>query len=300
METSHHTLPRAPGAGTNRGSNVGVSNVGVSNVGVSNVRARIVRAVAALLAVISLVGPSLAEAQITNVASLAGKPVEDGFTGSYAAGLDLRTGNVELVLASASTTNYLKIGPSIFLATASAGYGIKGDWDEDPFQAKVFEHIRYRYDLSNLLGFEAFAQHEYDRLRRLALRAVAGAGVRLDSDIGKRVHVAFGLAFMEQWEELTDVGAGDAVGVVLEHRLSSYLALAASLSESASLALTCYVQPRVDAFTDTRGLLDATLITAITRSLSLQFVLGMAWDTDPPAGVRGLNTTTRLAFAYSL
>lgn len=252
------------------------------------------------LVVLSLVLlPCLASAQIVNVQSLAGKPVDPGLSGNATLALDWQAGNTQILAGSAAVTNFYRMDANLLLLTVSGAYGVKGTpdgaWAEEPYQQKIFEHLRFRHTLSPAWSLEAFGQHEYDRWRRLKFRALGGVGGRWDSDPWDGAHVGVGLAYMAQWEELLKPKPGDLTGVHLEHRASSYVTGALELTKAAAASLTTYLQPRLDDPADLRGLVEASLTVALTKRLQLKATYGLGYDLRPPQGVRGYDATTKVA-----
>ena len=246
--------------------------------------------------------PATVAAKIVNVQSLAGKPVEQGLSGRVGLSTNIRSGNVQLALAAANAQVFYRAGENIFLLSANGSYGLKGtlgEWSDEPFRERLFEHLRFRRDLTELVGVEAFVQHEYDRWRRLKLRALAGFGVRFDVDTGKHSHFAFGVAYMAQWEELLNPTDGDLRGIYAEHRLSTYVTGSVKLSERAAVTLTCYVQPNLFLWSDVRGLIEGRLTVSLTDSLALAVTGWSALDTAPPQSVRGYDVNTTVGFTYA-
>lgn len=242
--------------------------------------------------------PRPAWGQIVNVQSLVGRAVEDGWTGQAALSGDWLAGNSRLRAGSATATQYWRGGPWLALLTVAGAYGVKGSasgWQETPFQQKIFEHARLRRQLGAQLSAEAFVQHEYDRWRRLELRALVGGGLRWDGHPAEGLALAAGLSLMAQTEQLLAPKAGDPAGLVSELRLSSYLSTALELSKHAALSATLYAQPRPLALADVRGLVDLALQVAATPRWSLKLQHSLALDSRPPIGVEGYDATTKAA-----
>lgn len=236
--------------------------------------------------------------QIVNIQQLAGKPVQLGASGQLALTGDWLLGNSLLLTGGGSGTLFFRTPDWVALVTAAGAYGVKGtagQFADEPFQSKLFEHLRVRYLLAPHLSLEAFGQHEFDRWRRLKTRMVAGGGARLDVDAIAGIHIALGLAHMAQWEELLKPKGGDLPGLVLEQRLSSYAVLAASLSETASAVLVVYAQPKWSDFSDLRGLVDLALVVSINKVTALRVNWALGYDTQPPIAVRGFDGTGKVS-----
>ncbi len=247
--------------------------------------------------------PHEASAQIINVQSLAGKPVAEGLSGRIDASGNLRAGNVQLALGAAELQLFHRTGRNVVMLSALGSYGLKGtteDWAEEPFRERLFEHLRYRRSLTETWSLEAFVQNEYDRWRRLKLRALVGAGGRFDKKLGKIGHIAVGLAYMAQWEKLLNATPVDQQGIYLEHRLSSYVTGSVKLAERAAVTLTCYLQPNILDWSDLRGLLESAVLFSLTDRLALKLTGWWAWDTAPPATVRGYDINTTIGFSFTI
>lgn len=261
-------------------------------------RARLGGALA--LALLGLALP--AQAQIVNVSSLAGQAVEQGLSGNANLSVDFRTGNVQLMLASAAATAFYRVGDNTFMLSANGAYGLNGppgEWKDEPFRERTFEHFRFRRQVNSLVSLEAFVQHEYDRWRRLKLRGLAGGGVRLDHKLSEDNAVAGGLAYMAQVEQLLKPTAADPSGRYLEHRISTYLTGSHKLAEKSAVTATVYFQPMIGAFTDIRALLDLGLIVGITDTLGVKISYALSWDSDPPDGVFGTEHTSLVAITWA-
>src|SRR5690349_12735916 len=146
--------------------------------------------VAIVLAI--LLASARAEAQIVNVQSLVGAETPEGFSGALDAGVDWRTGNTELLIFSGAATLRYRSDPHLLVAIARGAYGETGEGEDEELIAKNhFEHLRYRYKLTDLVTPEAFVQHEFDEFRRIQLRALGGLGVRLTVVQKKELALAF-------------------------------------------------------------------------------------------------------------
>ncbi|MDF1563690.1 MAG: DUF481 domain-containing protein [Deltaproteobacteria bacterium] len=251
----------------------------------------------ALLILLSLALATPAAAQIVNVQSRFDARPEDGLHGALSGSADWRTGNTEYLALRLKLSGTGSFGDHLILLAASAEYGVASGADE-PFLSRLFEHLRYRHAFGELVSAEAFVQHEYDRFRKLQLRFLAGAGLRLDLVSSETWGAAIGLAAMLDHEELIE-GRGQAtVG-----RFSSYLIGRASLSESLSLTESVYAQPRIDLPSDIRLLSETSLNVKAAAWLSVAVSFTLAWDSDPPADfdpeVQPLDTQFKTTVAVS-
>jgi hypothetical protein len=252
-----------------------------------------IRALRALLVVLGLVFSTSAEAQIVNVLSKVG--AEEGLSGGIEVGADWQTGNVNLLeLSGEGSLHYLN-GPHLVMFTVSATYGIE---DDDIYDQNIFEHLRYRPRVVGDLEWELFAQHEFDKFRRLDLRALVGTGPRvklMDWDGGK---LMFGSAYMAEYIVRPDDGLDDANDEELNHRWSSYVNISTSFTEVLSISQTFFAQPRFDAFDDVRYLSDTSISAQVSESFALVITVAIAYDSAPPEEVANLETGLETGLAW--
>lgn len=249
--------------------------------------------VAAVLCVLALAGE--AEAQIVNVLPLARKPGE-GVSGSVDFKVDWRTGNTELVQLGGTARLAWLTGRHLLLLALSGELGVKSD---DRFLAHTFEHLRYRVGVVGPLSMEVFAQHEYDEFRRLTLRAVGGAGPRVEAVSWEGGFLAFGTAYMAEYEELGEATASDSGAKRLNHRWSSYVSLEAALDDTVTLSQTAYVQPRLDGFADLRVLDETALTVSVAEWVVISTSFRLTYDANPPEGVQSLDTALGTSLGVS-
>jgi hypothetical protein len=221
-----------------------------------------------------------AEAQIVNVLSKVGS--EEGLSGGIEVSGEWETGNVNLLEVTGEGSLHYRSGPHLVMFTVAATYGIE---DDEVYDKNIFEHLRYRPQVVGDLEWEVYAQHEFDKFRRLSARVLAGTGPRvqlMDWDGGK---LMFGSAYMAEYILRPEDGLPDAREEEFNHRWSSYFSLSTSITPVLSLSQTFYAQPRFDAFDDVRYLSDTGLSAQVSESFSLVISLGLAYDTAPPLAV---------------
>jgi putative salt-induced outer membrane protein YdiY len=242
-----------------------------------------------------LLWSSVAEAQIFNVQPLLDKQSRDGFSGALEGAADWRSGNTNiLMLTGNGVVQYRKQRHLVFI-DIHGEYGLQGT---NELVSKDLEHARYRYRLSRAIDFEAFVQHDADAFRRLAVRAVAGVGARLRLVEGKHVTLAVAGAYMPDYERLSAGLFPDSRAQSLAHRLSTYAVIAVSAGKI-MVAHTIYAQPRFDDFHDVRMLSDSSLSLTVTKHVAVRFSLTMTLDTEPPAGIRPVDSELKSTLSFS-
>jgi hypothetical protein len=236
---------------------------------------------------------SSARAQIFNVQPLLEKQAAPGFSGAVEGALDWRTGNTTLTLLSGSAHGQWQRDPHLVFITVHGELGISLGAE---VVSKDLEHARYRLRLSRLFAAEAFVQHDADAFRRLAVRAIGGAGLRLRLVDGRHVTLAVAAAYMLEYEKLAAGMFPDSGASTLDHRLSTY-AVVAVRARWLMLAHTVYAQPRFDDFADVRMLGDSSLSLTVSKHLLVRFSVTLTLDTRPPAGVVPVDTDVKSTLA---
>jgi putative salt-induced outer membrane protein YdiY len=248
-----------------------------------------------LLAVIVGAG-SIAHAQIVNVQGLIGDDLDEGVSGSVEGAVDWRTGNVDLLLVRGVGVVRYRRGDHFAFGVVRGDHGRSGD-PRRTFVSRIFEHLRYRYQVTPRLTGEAFAQHESDQFRRLRVRALLGAGPRLRLVGEPRWSLHAGLAYLLEYEQVSDDGLTGAGDTSLLHRASTYLVARVQLDERLTASETVYVQPRIDRPRDIRLLSEAALTTAIGARVSFKTALVITHDSEPPPETARTDTSLQSSVA---
>jgi Protein of unknown function, DUF481 len=246
-------------------------------------------------AAVGLLWPAAAGAQV-NTERLRGSGAE-GLSGSVEASFENRTGNTDLAEAGLTLGLAWRGGPNTALVATDVAAGRAR---ADTTVNRGFLHLRGGRDLSARVTWEAFVQHEYDRLARLTARSLVGTGPRFALLKRKRATVHLGIAYMFEREEVDVAAASGEAPVQRNHRVSSYLALALGVGARVSFGNTVYVQPRIAEARDVRVLEEAAVKVGLVGALSLKVALTVRYDGEPPAGVKDLDTavTNRLAWDF--
>lgn len=226
-----------------------------------------------------------ASAGIVNVQSILATEADEGLTGSVTGSADWREGNsTRLTLGLAPVARW-RGGDHLVIGVVRGELFRAADGE---FDRKTFEHVRYRYIVSDRVLAEVFVQHEYNEVRRLDVRALVGFGPRLQLVDADKLQVGVGVGYMLEYERLqgswkiddeADVGERDVLG----HRISSYLTGSYELEESRlQLVQTLYAQPLLTSPGDVRLLSESLLVVKVTQSISLSTSFTLALDSRPP------------------
>jgi hypothetical protein len=227
--------------------------------------------------------PRRASAQVVNVQPLLAKGHGTrGLTLQMDGTVDYRVGNVELLQISGKiVTQYRWRRHLVFVL----GQGELGVNPKGTFLNRLLGHVRYRLTLMRALDAEVFVQADRDVFRRVALRALAGGGLRLRVINADHARLALGLSAMAEYEELRSDDKPDAGVASTVARLSAYLTVAVPLGPRLALQETVYVQPRAGNPGDVRILEELELLTRPTNILTIRLAAMLAYDAVPPIGV---------------
>jgi putative salt-induced outer membrane protein YdiY len=202
--------------------------------------------------------------------------LEGAFTG--------RLGNVEGVVAGGAANGAARAGDHRFYMSTAGDYT---RFAHVTRVSKSFVHLRYNYVLAHdwLLG-ELFAQQQHDKFQRLLLRELFGIGPRFVLAEEEDVRIAYGTSWMLEYERIAVAqGAPDNPEIVAQ-RWNNYLSAMVRPDDRVRAVATIYVQPRFDAFTDVRVLLETAVQTDVTKVFGLKVLATVRHDTQPPTEVK--------------
>jgi len=146
-------------------------------------------------------------------------------------------------------------------------------------------HIRNRHKIIEGMEWEVFGQAEKDRFTRKKLRVLAGSGARVQVWNSENTKIHFGIGAFWELEKLTA-----KAGVVEQTktdsiRLNSYLNLSKKFTDTLSIGLIAYYQPRVDRFKDYRFMGQGQLKIKINDNLDFNLNIENTVDAGPPIGI---------------
>ncbi len=153
-----------------------------------------------------------------------------------------------------------------------------------------YGHLRINFRRKHKISFETFAQIQYDEIRRMRLRQLVGAGVRLtvvDKDLVD-VHMGSGVMYeIEKWREVEGDPATDFKKWM--PKSSSYIGIEFILSNSSQLTIWGMHQVGYDSQDDlvrTRYAGEATLNFHISRRMTWTTRCSYFYDVQPVIAIR--------------
>ncbi|MFZ1789038.1 MAG: DUF481 domain-containing protein [Saprospiraceae bacterium] len=163
------------------------------------------------------------------------------------------------------------------------------------FNRNGFSHLRYNYEVNDLLRLEAFTQLQLNALLNIKNRNLNGLGIRLKLSQYENAKFYFGLAYMYEREALEQ-----EKNLNIDNRMSSYFTFTLTPQENVKLSNTSYVQPLFNNFSDFRFSNDLVLSFQITKNLSFVTNFHFLYDAKPPVGIPTNNyeVTNGLSFAF--
>ncbi len=246
-----------------------------------------------VFALVILLVATEARAQIVNVqGQLAKAPETDKVIGQVEGKLDWREGNNPIFQIGGVGSILMKRGKLLALVLAKGEYGRSQGVN---LSKKTFEHIRFRYSLDCRWKWEAFAQHEFDRFRRLSVRAIAGTGPALQIVNTKQFALLAGAAYIFEVEQLDErPGTSDAGESTIFHRASFYLTGVEKVGKQVSIVQTVYAQPRLGDPGDVRVLGEFSVTTQLSKRIALTDSVIVAYDRTPPDTIKKFDTSLTL------
>ncbi len=224
-----------------------------------------------------------------------GKPPE-GFTGAFELSLKVEDGNTQLMAASTGLKLQLTRGLSTNFILGNYEYG-ESDGVKD--KNKGFLHLRHIRQTTKSHAWEGFLQASFNEFTKLSLRSLLGAGVRLTlGEVSDRRASYLGLGAFYEHEEL-DTDEPDEANSEDAIRANSYLVFKYHFNDNVSLVSSTYFQPSLEDLSDHRAIEDLSLVSDLTKSLSLNVGIDIAYDSEPPVDVKKTDTSIKVGLVIN-
>ena len=178
--------------------------------------------------------------------------------------------------------------------------------DDQIFINQGFGHLRYVKPLKSALELELFVQQEFNEFINLQSRTLLGSGFRytFGQPAADALTLVWGSGLMLEDEKmdagplgiLGDPVHGEAAQLL---RASNYLVLKWKPSSLWSLSSTSYYQVDTQRIADYRILSQSQANIQLTDRLSLNFLLDLRYDSEPPANIKDLDLEFSQGLSYS-
>jgi hypothetical protein len=163
---------------------------------------------------------------------------------------------------------------------------------------KSFAHVRYDYEVTRALSWEAFVQAQSDVFQLIKIRDLIGTGPRFTLYDDGRFSLYLGVGAMWEHDVYEVALGGPDARLQSATRANLYLAAHATLTNGIDVVTTTYAQPRSTDPSDIRVLSESGFVFKISTWLSTAISFVGHYDSNPPPGV--LPTDTELKNAITL
>jgi len=216
---------------------------------------------------------------------------DSGFSGTIDLEGLAQTGNTDFQLLSlGGRLNYNRISSYSFFVF-SGSYGWK---DGKQFSNELIAHLRNVEGLNNFLQFEAFAQFDYNKKRKLLARELIGAGLRYKILTTDDFKLRAGTSYFFEIEEYDLSELSDHGRNVSAHRFSSYATFEFQITDNTSFSSVTYFQPDIRKINDYKLISENAFAFMISRQFSFKVKFNLRYDTVPPDGIKDTDSVTKV------
>ncbi len=219
-----------------------------------------------------------------------------GFSGIAKLDASIQTGNTDLQeIGSEIRVNYKEpVSTLLFILKGDYGWN-----DGKQFSNEALAHLRFVQTLNKDLKLEVFTQINYDKSLLLLFRALGGTGLRFKLYETNNSVLWFGSAYMLEYERYNSPRSYINKKNILANRWSNYLSFNLSVKENVSISSVIYYQPRFDLWKDVRILSENSLIVNLSGNFSLSVEFDLRYDHFTPAGIKDVDTNSKIGFIYN-
>jgi putative salt-induced outer membrane protein YdiY len=162
------------------------------------------------------------------------------------------------------------------------------------FENRGYQHVRYNYQKTERLTYEAYAQVQFNQQMRLYPRYIAGVGPRYKLVGEDSIKVFIGGSLFAEHEELrnpTEVNSNE--------RLNFYLSVTFFKIPGVAIDFLAMYQPRLIHPSDRRIQTEVRLDFPISSHLQFRVSANIFNDSRPPAGVVQTFTNVRNGLLFN-
>ena len=228
---------------------------------------------------------TFSNAQVLNVENKR-QIFENGLSGSIEFGLDYnRSKQTDWEFKMTSHLQWKREDWGVLLLN-EINFDKGGDTE---FSNEGYQHLRINRHLNKKYSFELFIQNQYDPIRDIANRRLAGVGGRY-----KLPHDNFlGISSFYEYEKMVD---DDIFSTI---RLSTYLNIQIQINSKFFIQNSFYFQPNSRNLLDYRVLEEFSLVFEISEKISCTNNFNILYDSEPPPGISKYIYRFENGFIYS-
>lgn len=242
-----------------------------------------------------MVSPGIASAQIVNIESKRLDIDSNGIAGFIGVSFNI-TYNTKQILQLGGQSQLLirRSRNRFFILNDISVVRAQGE----NFINNGYQHLRYNRDFTNWLVGEVFLQAQYNQVRKLKFRSLAGGGPRFKLLATDSARLNYGIAYMYEYQEFTD-----ETTYLRAHRISSYLSATFIPSPNLRIQHITYFQPSVTKplyFNDFRISTQTEITFVVVRNLTFSVAFDLLYDSQPPPDVTEISYSliNRLGYRF--
>jgi putative salt-induced outer membrane protein YdiY len=165
---------------------------------------------------------------------------------------------------------------------------------EGDFENRGYQHIRYNYQKTDRLTYEAYVQIQYNQQMRLYPRYIAGIGPRYKVHAEDSIRVFVGASIFAEHEQLKNPSETNT-----NERFNFYLALNFFKIPGVTVDFLAMYQPRLVHPSDRRIQTELRLDFPISKLLQFRLSASIFNDSRPPDGVPKTFTNMRNGILFT-
>jgi len=245
-----------------------------------------------LLFSISLLANGSAYSQIVNIENMRLASKQEGFTGSIDLNLNFTMNTVQLLqIGDRVRIGYNKKKHHFLLLTDHSFISTK----DVSIVNLGFEHVRYNYSFkdSGYVRLEIFEQAQFNKIQKINLRFLLGAGLRFHLLDEEHYQLNFGTGLMAEYEELIDYGISRDI------LSNNYFSFDGQFSDHVGMNNITYLQPKLIDFGNYRLSNETQIRFTINKHLTYRIIYSLTHDSRDIEGVRKTNYTFRNALSFT-
>lgn len=208
-----------------------------------------------------------------------------GADGGFSAAVELegsfKSGNSEEeLLTLGSLLDYIT-GNSRILFILNGEYNLSGN---TKISNEALFHTRYIHNAGKGYYPEIFAQVNFDRVRKVEIRELAGANLRKEVYADSLTSWFAAAGVMQEYEKLLP----DSTGIERSETLArgNFYITGSYSVDNIRLSLVTYYQPFLKNFDDYRILIESSVMFGFNSYLAFTFNLNYRYDNIPPPEVK--------------